>query len=81
MVNHVTGVSSADALKPWPGEPFSTTTPNGRRLLPAIAHGKSIRHFLEQHQADLRHKRVDYVVVFRTLSDSAIKYNMTYHVV
>ena len=69
VINQVAGVSSADALKPWPGESFSTTTPNGRRLLPAAAHGKSIRCFLEQHQEDLGHKRV-------TLSDGEMKYNM-----
>ncbi len=59
---------------------FDTTTPQGEALL-GSAHGFGVAWFLQQHQATLGKKTVDYITVFQTTDASVgTQYNMMIHV-
>ena len=80
IINQAAGVTSAAGLKPWPGMKFDTTTPQGEALL-GSAHGFGVAWFLQQHQAALGKKTVDYITVFQTTDASVgTQYNMMIHV-
>ena len=80
IIKQAAGVTSAAGLKPWPGMKFDTTTPQGEALL-GSAHGFGVAWFLQQHQATLGKKAVDYITVFQTTDASVgTQYNMMIHV-